>query len=105
MTINDCIDIFMLSKCTGDGEHKTCHMCVFFSVCKPCSSLSFGHPWPQMLARISYSACSYPQTPPGDYYSVDALFGTRTEVCIIYARPSSNLKNGLPPSFLVLLTK
>ena len=36
--------------------------------------------------------------PAGDYYSVDAPFGTRTTVCIIYARPSSILKNG--PLFL-----
>lgn len=33
--------------------------------------------------------------PTRDYYSLDAPFGARTTVCIIYARPSSLLKNGL----------
>lgn len=53
--------------------------------------------WPQITGDVGmcFIFCMLISLSPCcDYYSVDALFGTRTKVCIIYARPSSILKNG-----------
>lgn len=48
-----------------------------------------------LLIRTQISRRSV--SPSRNYHSPDAPPGARTTVCIIYARPSSRLKNGLSP--------
>lgn len=63
--------------------------------------------WPQMTADVGMCfifRILVSPSPSSDYYSVDGLFGTRTKVCIINARPSSIFEKW-PRPFLVHLTK